>query len=68
MAVAVADQEGSDDDDDGNDDGDDIVDDDDDLSKSSKAETGTRKRKALDIEEEGSPKKKVKYDLYSIQF
>lgn len=66
MAVGVADQEESDDDDDGNDDGDDIDDDDDDLEKPSKATTGTRKRKALDVAGEGSANKKVICDLYSI--
>lgn len=65
-----------DDDDDGNDDGDDIDDDDDDdddlpskdkemkdetVEKPSKAKTETRKRKAMDTEEEGSPNKKVWY-------
>ncbi|XP_078374052.1 DNA ligase 3-like isoform X2 [Oculina patagonica] len=57
---SVADQEGSDDDDDENDDGDDIDDDDDDIEKPSKATTGTRKRKAVDVAGEGSPNKKSK--------
>ena len=67
FAVDIADLENNDDDD-GNDNGDDGDDDvpskDEDMKgetaeKPSKAKTETRKRKAMDTEEEGSPNKKV---------